>query len=112
MFQRGGETHHFIESLGLDAFGLRSILQLRSRKSTSEVRFDVFPDFAMPLSGESAGHPAPHDPEFDPYRLLLGKVHPLLEQFGRPLCTPFVERIPKAWTQRVTQHLKEHAFVI
>src|SRR6476646_4638905 len=60
----------------------------------------------------AASHATPHDPILDPDRFLPMICDALREQRSRLLGSPFIERITKARTQRVSRELKPNPLVV
>src|SRR5439155_21159860 len=61
---------------------------------------------------QTAGDPAPHDPELRPYPFLFVCIHVGSENFCRLFGTPLVEGITETGAQRVARELKPEALVI
>src|SRR4029434_10359629 len=106
MLESGGQPDHFIQTFRLNSFQLWLLFRRIRCQTSLEVGFQVIPNFGMTGFTHAAGHATPHDPVFDPDRFLPMKSDAWREQLSSLLGSPFIERITKARTQRVSRELK------
>src|SRR5262249_36107336 len=111
-FECGSQSHHFIETLGLNAFQLRLILRLPQCETAFEMRPKVIPDFHVPRFAEPSCNASPHDPELNPNGLLFMKRDPCREQPRCLLAAPLIQRISESRAQSISRQLKPNPLVI
>ena len=112
VFQGCGQPHHLVQSFRLNPFEFRQIFSRGRTQPPLQVRLQIIPNFQMAVFTQSARNPAPHDPKLDPDRLLLVKLHTLLEKGGGLVGPPLIERISKSRAQRIAHKLMPHTLVI
>src|SRR5262245_45229940 len=75
VFESGRQAKHLIEAFGLNTLRLRLTLRLIWGEAFFKLRLEKSPHIRVALFGQSAGDPAPHDPEFHPDCFFLMKRH-------------------------------------
>src|SRR5215831_92669 len=113
VLESGCQAQHLIEAFGLNTLGLWLTLRLIWGEAFFKLRFEKSPHIRVALFGQSAGNPAPHDPEFHPDCYFLMKCHAGTEQrFDHLHASPVIQRIAETRTQRVSGKLEPHALMI